>query len=221
MGLLRILSPLIILIFIGINLWLSFIRFTAKITGKLARKALHIELPENEKKALEGLFTPIWIGVGLYGAWKVRWDYLAMLFAFLAFRSGANVSKLLVYSHHDGEILKDLRGRLLGTLARVTRLGLLLEGAFILALALAYKALSALSTSRGPVGIFILKLWLLGLLSGFAFGWLVARNNGGILLRDQIALVLLFAGKKGVEKTEEKVELIKSKKNSLASRFKK
>ncbi|GAB6136423.1 hypothetical protein [Thermococcus prieurii] len=221
MGLLRILSPLILLSFIGINIWLSFIRFTAKITGKLARKALRIELPENEKKTLERLFTPIWVGVGLYGAWKVRWDCLAMLFAFLAFRSGANVSKLLVYSHHDGKILRNLRGRFLGTLARVTRLGLLLEGTFILALALAYKALSALSTSRGPVGIFILKLWLLGLLSGFAFGGLVARNNGGILLRDQIALVLLFAGKKTAEKAEEKAKLIKSKKNSLTSRFKK
>ncbi|CAI1492517.1 conserved membrane protein of unknown function [Thermococcus nautili] len=221
MGVQNALSLFILLVFIGINLWLSLTRLITRITGKLVRRVLRVELPENEKKAIERLFTPIWIGVGLYGAWKVRWDYLAMLFAFLAFRSGANVSKLLVYSHHDGKILKNLRGRLLGTLARVTRLGLLLEGTFILALALAYKTLSALSTSRGPVGIFILKLWLLGLLSGFVFGWFVARNNGGILLRDQIALVLLFAGKKGVEKTEEKVELIKSKKNSLASRFKK
>jgi len=221
MELLRILSPLILLIFIGINIWLSFIRFTAKITGKLARKALRIELPENEKRTLEKFFTPTWVAAGLYTAWLVRGNPLAVPFAFLSFRSGASVARLLVYSRHDWKILKNLRGMFLGTLARATGLGLLIEGTYLSALALAYKALSALSTSRGPAGALILEAWLLGLLFGSAFSWLVARNNGGILLRDQIALVLLFAGKKTVEKTEEKFELIKSKKNSLASRFKK
>jgi hypothetical protein len=170
---------------------------------------------------MERLFTPIWILIGLYGAWKVRWNYLAMLFAFLTFRSGANVARLLVYSHHDGKVLQNIKKKFLRTLARATRLGLLLEGIFILAVALTYKALSTVSTSKGPAGTLILELWVMGLIFGFAFFKLIARNNRGILMKDQISLVLIFAGKKGVEKTEEKVELIKSKKNSLASLFKK
>jgi len=100
----------------------------------------------------------------------------------------------------------------------VTRLWLLLEGTFVLAFALAYKALSAVSTSRGPAGTFILELWLLGLVFGFAFFTLVARDNRGILLRDQISLV---PGKEGVEKAEERMELMKFKGDSLISRFKK
>lgn len=216
-----IISFLLLLVFLGINLWLSLLRIMGKIAGKLAKKALRVELPENEKKNLERLFTPIWVIVGLYGLWKVRWDYLAMLFAFLAFRSGANVSRLLVYSHHDGKILGEIRGRLLGTLARATKLGLLLEGIFVLALALSYKALSTVSTQRSSAGTFLIELWLAGLVFGFVFGWLIARNNRGILLKDQILLVLLFAGKKGVEKTEETKELIKSGGRSLASRFEK
>jgi len=216
-----IVSLFLLLAFLGVNLWLSFTRLMTRVTGKLFRRALRVDLPENEKKTLERLFTPIWIAVGLYGAWKVRWDYLAMLFAFLAFRSGAGVAKLLVYSHHDGKLLEDTEGRVLRSIAKVTRLGLLLEGTFILAFALAYKALSVVSTSKGPAGAFILKLWFLGLVFGFAFSWLIARNNRGILLRDQVALVLFFAGKKTAEKTGETVELVKSKKDSLASRFKK
>ena len=216
-----VLSFLVLLAFVGMNLWIRLMRIASRFTGKLIRRVLRVELPENEKKSLERLFTPVWVLVGLYGAWKVRWDYLAMLFAFLAFRSGANVARLLIYSHHDGKILQGMKKRFLTTLARVTRLWLLLEGTFVLAFALAYKALSAVSTSRGPAGTFILELWLLGLVFGFAFFTLVARDNRGILLRDQISLVLLFAGKEGVEKAEERMELMKFKGDSLVSRFKK
>ncbi|NJE79682.1 hypothetical protein E3E34_11355, partial [Thermococcus sp. GR4] len=70
-----IVSLFLLLAFLGVNLWLSFTRLMKRVTGKLFRRALRVDLPENEKKTLERLFTPIWIAVGLYGAWKVRWDY--------------------------------------------------------------------------------------------------------------------------------------------------
>ena len=204
-----LLSYLLLLVFLGINLWLSILRITSRIAGKFLTKAFRINLPPNEKKTMERLFTVIWLAVGIYGALKVRWDILAMVFAFLAFRSGANVSRTLVYSIHDGKIIeKHVRdSRALGIMSRAVRISLLLEGLFVIAFALAYKVLSTTAgPAKGSASIFIVELWILGLVFGVVFGWMIARNNEGILLENQMAVVWFFTGKKGREKTERTIE---------------
>ena len=197
----KVMAILLLLAFFFMNLALM-------MAGITLRRTFRIDVPGNQKKTLERLFTPVWIIVGLYGAWKVRWDYLAMLFAFLAFRSGANVSRTLVYSIHDGRIIERYTSddRVFGILEKAVKVSLLLEGMFIVAFALAYKALSLTTTSTGTsTTLFVMALWLAGFVFGAIFGWFMARNNDGILLEDQITVVLLFAGKKGKEKTIEPV----------------
>ncbi|WP_456422983.1 hypothetical protein [Thermococcus sp.] len=204
-----LLSYLLLLLFLGINLWLSILRITSRIAGKFLTKAFRINLPPNEKKTMERMFTVIWLAVGIYGALKVRWNLLAMVFAFLAFRSGANVSRTLVYSIHDGKIIeRHVRdSRTLGIMGRAVRISLLLEGLFVIAFALAYKVLSTTAgPARGSASIFIVELWILGLVFGVAFGLMVARNNEGILLENQMAVVWFFTGKKSKEKTERTIE---------------
>jgi len=204
-----LLSYLLLLVFLGINLWLSILRITSRIAGKFLTKAFRINLPPNEKKTMERLFTVIWLAVGIYGALKVRWDILTMVFAFLAFRSGANVSRTLVYSIHDGKIIKKhvRDSRALGIMSRAVRISLLLEGLFVIAFALAYKVLSTTAgPAKGSASIFIVELWILGLVFGVVFGWMIARNNEGILLENQMAVVWFFTGKKGREKTERTIE---------------
>ncbi|MEO2152663.1 MAG: hypothetical protein ABGW50_08410 [Thermococcus sp.] len=207
----KVLAILLLLAFPFINLTMTMFRLAGRLAGATLRRALHIDVLGNQKKTLERLFTPIWIIVGLYGAWKVRWDYLAMVFAFLAFRSGANVSRTLVYSVHDGKIIEKYTSdsRVLGIIGKAVKVSLLLEGTFVVAFALAYKALSLTTTSTGTSAtLFVMTLWLVGLIFGAIFGWFIARNNEGILLEDQITVVLLFAGKKGKEKTEETIDSV-------------
>ena len=207
----KVLAILLLLTFPFVNMTMTAFRLAGKLAGATLKRALHINVPGNQKKTLERLFTPVWIIVGLYGAWKVRWDYLAMLFAFLAFRSGANVSRTLVYSIHDGRIIGRYTSedRVFGILGKAVKVSLLLEGTFIVAFALAYKALSLTTTSTGTsTTLFVMTLWLAGLVFGAIFGWFIARNNDGVLLEDKITVVLLFAGKKSKEKTEETIESV-------------
>lgn len=204
----KVMAILLLLALFFMNLALMMARLMSKLAGITLRRTFRIDVPGNQKKTRERLFTLICVVVGIYGVWKVRWDYLAMLFAFLAFRSGANVSRTLVYSIHDGRIIERYISddRVFGILGKAVKVTLLLEGMFIVAFALAYKALSLTTTSTGTsTTLFVMALWLAGFVFGAIFGWFIARNNDGILLEDQITVVLLFAGKKGKEKTIEPV----------------
>ena len=205
----EVLAVLFLLAFLLVNLTLTVARLAGRLAGATLKRTLHIDVPRNQKKNLERLFTPIWIAVGIYGAMKVRWDLLAMVFAFLAFRSGANVSRTLVYSVHDGRIIEKYTSdsRVLGIIGKAVKISLLLEGTFVIAFALAYKALSTTTNPSGSsTTSFIALLWFAGLIFGAVFGWLVSRNNEGVLLENQIAVVWFFAGKKGKEKTERTIE---------------
>jgi len=219
----ELLALLFLLLFLIVNLTLTAIRLSGKIAGVTLKRTLHIDVPRNEKKGLERLFTVIWVIFGIYGALRVRWDVLAMVFAFLAFRSGANVSRTLVYSIHDGKIIgrHAKEGRALGIIGKAVRISLLLEGLFVIAFALAYKVISTTAgPARGSASIFIAELWILGLAFGAVFGWLIARNNEGILLENQIAVVWFFTGKKGKEKTEKTIETATKKVKGLRGHLK-
>ena len=157
----KVLVILLLLAFPFVNLTMTAFRLAGKLAGVTLKRAFHIDVPRNQKRTLERLFTPIWIIVGLYGAWRVRWDYLAMLFAFLAFRSGANVSRTLIYSVHNGRIIEKYTSdsRILGILGKAVKVSLLLESMFIVAFALAYKALSLTTISAGTSAtLFVMTL---------------------------------------------------------------
>ena len=220
----ELLSLLILATFILINAALLVGRLLGAITGMTWRKVLRLDLPENEKKGWERLYTLVWLPIGLWAFYKL-WGWsltraTAAVFGFFAFRSGANVARTLVYSLHDRKIIEEYAGesRTLGTIGRATRLSLLVEGLFVVSFALLYKTLSVTLNPGGrSASAFILYLWLAGLLFGLLFGWLIARNNRGILMRNAIATVGFFALRKGKEKVDGTTDAVKKAPEKLLS----
>ena len=203
----EIASLMLLLIFIGINIAVGLGRLFGRFAGVTLRRALGVDLPENEKKGWERLFTLVWLPIGLWAFFKL-WSWsvsgvIGAIFGFLAFRSGANLTRSLVYSIHDRKIVEEHgEGRLLSVIGKATGLSVLLEGTFAFSFALAYKLLSATITPGRSANQFILLLWLGGLAFGLFFGWFIAMNNRGILLRNAILVVGFFAAKKGKTKVD-------------------
>ena len=209
----EIAALMLLLAFIGINIAVGLGRLFGRFAGVTLRRVLGVDLPENEKKGLERLFTLVWVPIGIWAFLRLwNWSVSGIagaVFGFLAFRSGANLTRTLVYSIHDRKILEEHgEGRLLSVIGKATGLSVLLEGTFAFSFALAYKLLSATITPGRSANQFILLLWLGGLAFGLFFGWFIARNNKGILLRNAILVVGFFAAKKGKSKVDGTVEKV-------------
>lgn len=220
----EVLALILLTAFLLISIFLMLIRVFESLAGMTWRKTFRIEIPENEKKGLEKIYTPIWIAVGAWAFLKLwNWNLAgagASLFGFLAFRSGANITKTLIYGLHDKKIIEEYTedSRVMRIIGKVTKLSLLLESAFVVAFALAYKALSMnLSPGGMSSNTFILSLWLTGLAFGLFFGWLIASNNRGILLKNAIATVGFFTTKTGKKKGVETVKKAKGTTKKLKS----
>ncbi|NJE05611.1 hypothetical protein E3E36_05520 [Thermococcus sp. M36] len=212
----EILALVFLTAFLFINLVLMLMRTFGSLAGMTWRKVLRLNIPENEKRGWERLFTLLWLAIGAWAVLKLwNWSLVgltASLFGFLAFRSGANITRTLVYGLHDQRIIEEHTddSAVLGIIGMATKLSILLETIFVVAFALAYKALSVTLSPNGmSANTIILSLWLAGLAFGLLFGWFIARNNCGILLRNAIATVGFFATRKGKKKTEEAVKKVK------------
>jgi hypothetical protein len=212
----ELLSLLFLVTFLLINIGMTFMRVFRSLTGMAWRKVLRLDIPENEKKNLEKLYTVVWLMVGGWALVKL-WGWsatriTAALFGFLAFRSGANVTKTLIYSLHDRRTIEEYTGdsNVLEIIGTATKLSLLLETVFVVAFTLAYKALSVtINTTGTRANTFIIYLWLLGLVFGLLFGWFIAKNNRGILLRNAITTVWFFTARTGKKKAEKTVKKAK------------
>ncbi len=198
-----LLGYLLLIPFIAISLTVSAARLLFSVTGRVMVKLLRISIPENEKKRYEPLFTVIWVMVGVYAARQLEnTNPLVLILTFLTFRNGANITRKFIYGLHDMALVKEHAGRSL--MGRAVRLGILTEVLFLLIWAVSYRVITIGIRVLSGTGfsVFILCLWIAGALFGAVFGMLIARNNRGILLRDEILTVLLFSGKKGVEISE-------------------
>ncbi len=192
----EILSFLLLAVFLLINILLTLNRLGTKIFGTATRKTLRIELPENEKKAYEKFFTLLWIIIGIWAFWRIKdMTLIGAILAFLAFRSGGNVSKTLIYGIHDMKIIREYTSdsRILEAAGKVVQLSLLLESLLIFSFALSYKVISAMLNGIN----LIILLWFGGVIIGALFSLFIAKNNKGILTKDDIIVVLFFMGKKG------------------------
>jgi|GEM_PF-1682694 len=220
----ELLSLFLLCAFVMVNLMVSLWRLFGRLAGVTLRKVLGVELPKNTKKGWERLFTAAWLLVGAWAFFRL-WGWslgriAAAVFGFLAFRSGANVTRTLLYSLHDRKVVEKHSedDRLLALIGTATKMSLVLEGVFLFSFALAYKALSVSINSGTSAGRFVLYLWVAGLLFGAAFGLFMGHDNDGILLENAMATVGFFTTKKGKVKGENAVKKTKVLKEKLPRR---
>ncbi|WP_167731165.1 hypothetical protein [Thermococcus sp. GR6] len=211
----EILAWFFLLGFLLINVMIIFIRLFGSIAGMTWRKLLRLEISENEKKDLEKFYTIVWIAVGTWAFWQLKnASWIAAIFGFIAFRSGANITRTLVYGLHDTRLIEQYTddSRVLALVGKATQLSILTETIFVVAFALVYKTLSVTLNSNGmSANSFIILLWLGGLAFGVLFGRLITRNNQGILLRNAMITVGFFTGRAGRQKVKKVGETARSK----------
>ena len=214
--LVKLLISLHLLPYMIAHLFINNISTLKSFLGRGVSKIFDIKLPENEKRRYEKVFTIVWVLVAIIGIILMIKEgkgapiqetrgYLTRIITLwqvaslaLIFRNGANLSKNLIYRWHDAQVLKEYTNddAILRIVGRATRLNLVLEGWFLFGWSITYMIVK--STIKGS--ILSLKLWLCGLIFGIVFGLFMARNNKGILLRNEILIVLLFAAKETREK---------------------
>ncbi|ACS32653.1 hypothetical protein [Thermococcus gammatolerans] len=204
----KALSLALLSVFLGLNVMVGVARFTVGMGSSVWRRVLRVEIPENEKKGYEILYTVIWIAIGLWAFWKLKdKTLLGAVLGIFTFRSGSNLSKTLIYTVHDQRIVREYsnEGRLLSIIGRASTLSLLIEALFVVTLGIAYKTLSITLKSGMSAGNFLLYLWGAGFLFGLLFGWFVGRNNRGILMSNAFPILVFFMARTGKKKTEEVV----------------
>jgi len=98
----KVIILVLLSIFLCLNAMVLWARFTIGTGSSLWRRISRIEIPENEKKRYEPLYTLSWTGIGLWAFWKLKnTTLLGATLGFFAFRSGSNLSKMLAYTLHD------------------------------------------------------------------------------------------------------------------------
>ncbi|AFK23104.1 hypothetical protein Py04_1533 [Pyrococcus sp. ST04] len=173
--------------------------FSSSIS-KLITTIFRIQPPKNEKKRYEILFTAIWVLVGIYALKSFKnINLFSKLFIFLTFRNGAVIFKKLIYGIHDFNLLKKTeKGKALSLVSKAVGFTILLEILFLFALALSYRIITAgVKILFGlESGRFLIYLWIVGAIFGTIFGVFMSHNNKGLLLQNEMALVLLFTGRR-------------------------
>ncbi len=218
----RLLSIILLTVFLLMNLAMLVIKPFVGAGTRLWKRIFGVNIPKDDKRGYGWLHTLAWIAVGVWAVWKLKSaGVLAEFFGFLSFRSGANVTRTLVYGLHDRDTLRKYSGEgLLSIIGNVMKFSLLMETVFVASIALAYKTLSITEGPRISAGGFILFLWTAGLLFGLVFGWLTARNHRGVLLQNTVPVVLFFSIRTGKSRTDKIREKVKSGHQSLSSRLK-
>ncbi|WP_237710152.1 hypothetical protein [Pyrococcus sp. ST04] len=195
-----IFAYILVVPFILLNLAILVVSLFSSSISKLITTIFRIQPPKNEKKRYEILFTAIWVLVGIYALKSFKnINLFSKLFIFLTFRNGAVIFKKLIYGIHDFNLLKKTeKGKALSLVSKAVGFTILLEILFLFALALSYRIITAgVKILFGlESGRFLIYLWIVGAIFGTIFGVFMSHNNKGLLLQNEMALVLLFTGRR-------------------------
>ncbi|TFF93271.1 MAG: hypothetical protein EU543_04015 [Promethearchaeota archaeon] len=203
-----------------INLFISFGSFFQNRLAKLFQKLIKTEknLENSHERTLKILNFLIWIIIGIIGILLLENLFsLGTLFVFLAFRSGATLSKRFIFGIHDIKVMKNnlSEGKITKIISRIVEITIFTELLYLLAWAIFYRALNTSVKTIFEIegSIFILSIWLIGLLYGIIFSLIQTIFSKGFLLKNEIGIALLVSG-----------ELFKNKisetKDSIQNRFK-
>jgi len=211
---------IILIPFIIMNLFISFGSFFQNRLAKFFQKLIKTEknLENSHERAFKILNFLIWVIIGLIGILLLENLFsLGTLFVFLAFRSGATLSKRFIFGIHDIKVMKNnfSEGKITKIISRIVEIAIFTELLYLLAWAIFYRALNTSVKTIFEIegSIFILFIWLIGLLYGIIFSLIQTIFSKGFLLKNEIGIALLVSG-----------ELFKNKinetKDSIQNRFK-
>lgn len=212
-----LLAPLI-----GLNLVISMGKTFAKKVGGLVGKLVKEEVavsPEQERhfKRLDRVFQFAWLLVGVIGVvfffvQSRPADVLAVVGLlggaagiFVAFRSGALLTRFVAYAFHDRAMIRQTsEGVPLGGLVSKAILpGISANAIFLLVFALMFR-FARIGFGNGD-SWFPLGLWLAGLIFGYVYGTWRSRLDPRFLLQDDLGVVA-FLGIMKADKEMQKID---------------
>lgn len=210
-----VIAYLILIPFLLLNIAIILGRFLQSRLAAFLRGKLNIDVPyETYKEKRYNLFyTLLWIIVGIAGYLMLENPtILSAVFVFLAFRSGANTTRRVIFGMHDAKMIREHTSdsTLIGVVSKAIKLGLITEVLFLLIWGVVYKTLSATIKVSFGLGFnqLTLILWGAGLIFGLIFGLIRARGSIGFLLKDELSLVLLFSLEKAKGEAMKKIPFI-------------
>ena len=210
-----VVAYLILVPFLLLNIAIILGRFLQSRLAGFLQDKLNIDVPyETYKEKRYNLFyTLLWIAVGILGYFMLENpSILSAVFIFLAFRSGANTTRRVIFGFHDVKTIKEhtSNSKLIGIVSKAIKIGLATEVLFLLIWGVAYKTLSATIKVAFSLGFnqLTLILWGAGLLFGLLFGLIRSRGSVGFLLKDELSLVLLFSVEKAKEEVTRKISFL-------------
>ena len=211
-----IFAYMILIPFFIFNIFFLFGSFFQARVAKLLQKFLkpEKEIKETLYKTFKYLNVFIWIVIGILFFLSLDNPFsLGGLMVFLAFRSGASLSRRFIFGIHDIRIMKRHLpdNKAMDLISFMVKFGIFVELLFMLIWGILYQYLSVAVNSIFGIEVNILTLFLW--IGGFGYG-LIASIVQSIfskqfLLKNEIGIALVFSGQIVREKVKEKKTFVK------------
>lgn len=207
---------MILIPFIIFNIFFLFGSFFQARVSKLLQRILK---PEKEikgslYKTFKFLNVFIWIVIGILFFLSLDNPFsLAGLMVFLAFRSGASLSRRFIFGIHDIKIMKRYlpNNKTIDLVSFMVKFGIFVELLFMLIWGILYQYLSVSVNSIFGIEVNILSLflWIAGFIYGVVVSVIQSIFSKQFLLKNEIGIALVFSGQILREKVEEKKRSVK------------
>ncbi len=209
-----IFAYMVLIPFVTFNLFFLFGIFFQGRVSKLLHKIIkpNEEMKDSHNINLRIIHIVIWIVVGLLYLFSLNNPLsISGLMVFLAFRSGAGLSRRFIFGIHDIRIMKnhlpDNKGADIASF--IVKFGIFIEFLFVLTWGILYQYLSVSVNSLFgiEVNILTLFLWLAGLIYGVLLSVIQSIVSKQILLKNEMGIALMLSGQIIKDKVEEKKKM--------------
>jgi len=196
MDIITILAYLILLPFILFNIVLSMITFIRNKFTRYAFSILRKDIVFAQKNITDRIYSFSWVVFGSVGCLVSGvTNVLTLLMIFLAFNSGGNISKQIIFTIHDRRILSGEKEHVKRNFVKIIAILTIIQLLFVLAWAVTYRIVSvSIKTIFGlDADIYIIILWVIGLIIGMIYSFIRTRKEPNLLMRNELTL---FSDKK-------------------------
>jgi hypothetical protein len=169
---------------------------------------------DSQYKKFKYINTLIWIAVGSINVFFLdELISLGTLIVFLAFRSGATLSKRFIFGIHDVKIMKHHLSdkKITKIISFMLKVGIIVELLFLLIWGILYQYLSvSVKTTFGiKVNILAILLWISGFIYGIILSVIQSSLSKQFLLKNEIGIALVLSGETVKERIKEKKNIVR------------